>query len=335
MVQELSNDLATNIEFSVSIIIPCLNEEGNIQRMYEKLIESIGGYCRCEIIFIDDGSSDNTLGHLIALAEKDLRVKYLSFSKNFGHQNAIKAGLDYASGDCVISMDADLQHPPELIGQMIAKWHEGYDIVYTIRDDSQDSTTLKKLTSSIFYRIMNACADLSIEQGAADFRLLDRSVVDVLARVNESVLFYRGLVGWIGFKQFGIKYLPHERYSGTTKYSLRKMIAFALSGITSFSVKPLHFATFVGFGLSGLSTLYALFAMYIYFFTNTAVAGWTSVMASVLFIGGFQLIILGIIGEYIGKMFIEVKKRPHYIVRKSNLSGRGIDQQDRRFQNAG
>jgi polyisoprenyl-phosphate glycosyltransferase len=309
----------TEQKFLISIIIPCFNEEGNIQKLYQKLTESLLCYPSYEIVFIDDGSSDSTLEKISSLADQDQKVKYLSFSKNFGHQNAIKAGLDHASGDCVISMDADLQHPPELIGKLVDKWLEGYEIVYTMRDDSRDGNFLKKTTSSFFYRFINVVANLKLDQGAADFRLLDRNVVDVLGRLNESVLFYRGLIGWIGFKQCGIPYVPNQRHCGVTKYSFRKMIAFAVAGITSFSVKPLHIATVAGFTLSAFSTLYALYAIYIYVFTHQAIAGWASVLVSVLFIGGFQLIILGIIGEYIGKMFIEVKNRPHYILRRTNI----------------
>ncbi|QEM70240.1 glycosyltransferase family 2 protein [Geobacter sp. FeAm09] len=303
----------------ISIVVPCYNEEGNIHYLHDRIIAALAGHEAYELILVDDGSSDRTLATIVALAERNDKVKYFSFSRNFGHQNALKAGFDHASGDCVISMDADLQHPPELIGAMLDKWREGYDIVYTVRDDSHDTHLFKKITSSFFYRFINSCANLNLAQGGADFRLLDRAVVDELKRINESVLFYRGLFGWLGFRQYGISYVPNERFSGATKYSLRRMVAFALAGITSFSVKPLHFATLAGFALSGLATLYALYALYVYFFTDTAVAGWTSVLASVLFIGGFQLIILGIIGEYIGKMFIEVKRRPHYIVKETNM----------------
>ncbi len=306
-------------KFSVSIIIPCLNEEGNVQKLYQKLTNTLHCYFDYEMIFIDDGSSDTTLDKISFLAGQDQKVKYLSFSKNFGHQNAIKAGLDHARGDCVISMDADLQHPPELISKLVDKWLEGYEIVYTTRDDSRGGNFLKKTTSSIFYRFINIVANLKLDQGVADFRLLDRSVVDVLGRINESVLFYRGLVGWIGFKQCSIPYVPSQRHCGVTKYSLRKMFAFAMAGVTSFSVKPLHLATVAGFTLSVFSTLYALYAIYVYIFTHRAIPGWASVLVSVLFIGGFQLIILGIIGEYIGKMFIEVKRRPHYILRRTNI----------------
>ena len=304
----------------VSIIIPCCNEEGNILILYRRIIESLRGNRDYEIIYVDDGSSDNTLNNIVDLAKRDENVKYISFSRNFGHQNALKAGLDHAAGECVISMDADMQHPPELIGEMIEKWREGYDIVYTIRDDSSDQNVFKKMTSLLFYRMINWLANLKLYQGVADFRLLDSSVVRVIKNFNETFLFFRGLIEWIGFKQFGITYTPRERYSGRTKYSLRKMIAFALAGITSFSVKPLHLATLSGFLLSGLSGLYGLYALYIYFFTGRVIQGWTSVLVSVLFIGGFQLIILGIIGEYIGKMFIEGKKRPNYIKGGSRLA---------------
>lgn len=305
----------------VSIVIPCYNEEGNIPLLHERLSRLLASQQDYEIIFVDDGSSDATLTRIWGLSQQDGRVRYISFSRNFGHQNALKAGLDGASGDCVISMDADLQHPPELIDRMLEKWREGYDIVYTIRDDSRDGNLFKKITSRLFYALINRFVDFKIERGAADFRLLDRRVVDVVRNFNESFLFFRGLMGWLGFRQFGISYTPGVRYAGHTKYSLRKMLSFALAGITSFSVKPLHFATVAGFLLSGMAALYALYAIYVYLFTNDAVAGWTSVLASVLFIGGFQLIILGIIGEYIGKMFVEIKGRPSYIVKESNMEG--------------
>lgn len=306
-------------DFIVSIVVPCFNEEGNISLLYNKILNVLKENRNYEIIFIDDGSSDSTLTTIVELTKKDKNVKYISFSRNFGHQNALKAGLDYAGGDCVISIDADLQHPPEIINSMIDKWKDGYDIVYTVRDDSNDRRFFKKITSLFFYRLINWFAGFKLDQGVADFRLLSRDVVDVIRNLNESFLFMRGLVWWIGYKQCGIKYIPGKRYSGQTKYSLRKMIAFALAGITSFSIKPLHFATFSGFLLSGLSGLYGLYAIYVYLFTHKVIAGWTSVLVSVLFIGGFQLIVLGIIGEYIGKMFIEGKRRPNYIIKCTNI----------------
>lgn len=306
-------------DYIISIVVPCFNEEGNIYLLHNKIINVLKESRNYEIIFIDDGSSDSTLTTIIELAKKDKNVKYISFSRNFGHQNALKAGLDYARGDCVISIDADLQHPPEIINSMIDKWKEGYDIVYTVRDDSNDKRFFKKITSLFFYRLINWFAGFKLDQGVADFRLLSRDVVDVIRNLNESFLFVRGLVAWIGYKQCGIKYIPGERYSGQTKYSLRKMISFALAGITSFSIKPLHFATFTGFLLSGLSGLYGLYAIYVFLFTNKVIAGWTSVLVSVLFIGGFQLIVLGIIGEYVGKMFIEGKRRPNYIIKSTNI----------------
>jgi polyisoprenyl-phosphate glycosyltransferase len=309
----------------ISIVVPCCNEEGNIVCLYGRLQQQLHGVYHYEIIFIDDGSTDSTLETIQNLSAVDSHVKFISFSRNFGHQNAIKAGLDNAIGDCVITMDADLQHPPELIPKMIEAWKNGHEIVYTVRDDSQQGSLYKRLTSKLFYKIMNKFSSFSIESGAADFRLLDRSVVEVIRKFRESFLFFRGLIGWLGFRQFGIRYQPAERNAGLTKYSARKMIIFAITGITSFSVRPLHFATIAGFSLSGFALLYAAYALCIFFFTHNSVPGWTSVLVSVLFIGGFQLIVLGIIGEYIGKIFLETKMRPNYIVRVSNIPERYVN----------
>ena len=247
------------------------------------------------------------------------KINYLSFSRNFGHQSALRAGLDYSTGDCVISMDGDLQHPPELIPDLIEKWKEGYDIVYTLREDDKKTSFLKKFTAGIFYNLINSLSNISIPKGAADFRLLDRSVVDILKTFKENTLFLRGLISWLGFRQYGIKYTPHERFSGKTKYSVKKMMMFAITGITSFSVKPLHLSTVIGVLLSITAFIYGFYALIIKFFSNEALPGWTSVLVSVLFIGGVQLIMMGIIGEYMGKLFIESKKRPNYILKDKSL----------------
>ena len=309
-----------NTNFKVSIIIPCFNEENNVDILYKKIKEVLTGI-DVQLLFIDDCSSDNTLGSIELISQSDLNVKYVSFSRNFGHQNALKAGLEYADGDCVISMDADLQHPPELITSLIEKWQEGFDIVYTIRKDNENVSFLKKISAFLFYKIINKISDIEIKKGTADFRLMDKSVVKVLNNdIKEYHLFYRGLIPWIGYTQFGIEYTPNKRSSGKSKYSFLKMLKLALDGITSFSIKPLKLAILLGLMLSLFSGLYSLYALGMFIFTDETVKGWTSILLSVLFIGGINMILLGIIGEYIGKIYIQTKNRPHYIIRKTNIN---------------
>jgi glycosyltransferase involved in cell wall biosynthesis len=305
--------------FKISIIIPAFNEEGNIRIIVDKLVKILNNYHDYEIIFINDGSVDNTLSVLKELNHANNKIRYISFSRNFGHQLALKAGIDHATGDCAISMDADLQHPVELIPSMIEKWQEGFEIVYTIRADDPRTSFFKRLTSDLFYKLMNSISDIKIVQGTADFRLLDRDVIDVLKNMQEHSLFIRGIIPWMGFSQYGMQYVPNERFWGKSKYSVKKMIRFAFNGITSFSTKPLHLATLMGLFISLLSFVYGFVAIMGKIFNDKAVSGWTSVIVSVLFIGGIQLVMLGIIGEYLGKLFIESKRRPNYIIReKSN-----------------
>jgi len=313
-----------NCNFKISVVIPAFNEEGNITILTEKLLEILENYGNYEILFVDDGSKDNTLNVLRDLIKKNNNIRYISLSRNFGHQNALKAGLDHAKGDCVITMDGDMQHPPELIPEMVEKWLDGYDIVYTLRDDDNETSWLKRKTSNLFYRLMNRISDVHVEKGAADFRLLDSSVVDVLKEVKEYYLFFRGLTSWAGFRQIALHYKPNKRHSGETKYSIRRMIGFALTGITSFSLKPLRLSILLGTFFAFLAFLYGIYAIIMKFFTNQALPGWASVLVSVLFIGGFQLIVLGIIGEYIGKMFMESKHRPHYIIKEK--AGAGVEE---------
>jgi dolichol-phosphate mannosyltransferase len=305
----------------ISIVIPTYCEEGNIFELFEKLLlelnkSNIHSY---EIIYINDGSHDNSLLKIKELALRDERVKYIHFSRNFGHQNALRAGLDFAKGDAVISMDADLQHPPELISTLIEHWKAGNKVVYTKRKDTNDLSFFKKLTSKMFYKLVNYLSETKLEEGTADFRLLDRSVVEALKKFNENNLFYRGIIPGLGFKQYGIDYIPNERFSGQTKYTFSKMVRFALTGITSSSAKPLYFSIYLGAFLALCSFIYALYAIYVSIFTTEAVAGWTSTIASILFIGGIQLMMLGIVGIYLGKLFSESKKRPNYIIEESNI----------------
>ncbi len=305
--------------FKISVIIPCFNEENNVETVSEALVKALKEFHSYEMLFIDDGSNDKTLKKLKEISSKNNNIKYLSFSRNFGHQNALKAGIDHATGDCAISMDADLQHPISMISSLIAKWQEGFDIVYTIRKDETDLPIFKRLTSKFFYKILNTISNTTIQQGTADFRLLDRRVLDVFKEMNESPLFIRGMVSWLGFKQYGISYTAAKRLSGESKYTFHKMLRLASEGVTSFSIKPLHLSTFLGLFIALSSFGYGIFSIFTKLFTDKAVSGWTSVITSILFMGGIQLIMLGIIGEYLGKLFLESKKRPSYIINESNL----------------
>ena len=303
----------------ISVVIPAYNEAGNIKVIAQKIADQLGKLYSYEIIFVDDGSADSTLEEIKEVAKKDGSVKYISFSRNFGHQRALKAGLDHAGGDCVISMDADLQHPPELITGLIRKWNEGYDIVYTVRRDIQDIGFFKKITSKIFYKLINKISDVDIPLGSADFRLLDKKVVNELRKFKENGLFIRGLVSWLGYNQIGIEYDIQSRHSGSSKYTLRMMISFAVQGITSFSIVPLRISVMVGFFISFCTFLYTIYALFTKFYFKTALPGWTSILISVLFLGGIQLIFLGLIGEYLGKMFIQTKNRPNYVIKEKSL----------------
>lgn len=310
--------MIANNEITISIVIPCYNEEGNIEILFNQ-INNILSDTKIEYIFVDDNSNDNTLSIIENLSKINVNVKYLSFSRNFGHQYALRAGLEYATGDCVISMDADLQHPPELLKTLINKWQEGYDIVYTIRKDVENVSIFKKISSTFFYKLINSLSDIEINQGSADFRLLDKKIVHILINdITEYHLFYRGLISWIGFKQIGVEYIPNKRFSGKSKYSILKMISFAIDGITSFSIKPLKLAILLGMLLSVLSGIYGIYVIGMALFTNETVKGWSSVLLSILFIGGVNMVLLGIIGEYIGKLYIQSKNRPYFLIKKTN-----------------
>lgn len=305
----------TSFDSLISIIIPCHNESGNIELLYQKIEEQTKLFCHdYELIFIDDGSTDNTFEIIRSMHEKDPKIKSISFSRNFGHQAAIIAGLNNCIGNCLIMMDADLQHPPELIPEMIKEWKSGYDIVNTIREDSNDLSFFKRNTSKGFYKFINLISKTKIEAGSPDFRLLDRKVIDSFNEIGEYSLFIRGMINWVGFSSTSIQYKQNERFSGISKYSLKKMIAFALDGITSFSSAPLHISMVFGLFCSFLSFIYMIYALYINFFTDQALEGWTSTIISILFIGGIQLISIGILGEYLSKIFYEVKKRPRYLI---------------------
>lgn len=307
------------IKNTLSIVIPTFNEEGNIEILYSRLIETLTPLelNEFEFIFVDDGSQDRSLEIVKKLSIDDSRVKYISFSRNFGHQPALKAGLDHAQFAGVVSLDADLQHPVELIPEMIEKWKNGAEVVYTKRKDVS-LPWFKRITSKLFYRIINTLSQIKLEDGVADFRLLDQRVVHALRAYKESNLFIRGLIPALGFKQESIDYTPHKRFAGETKYSFSKMIRFALTGITSLSAKPLYFSIYFGVFFAMLAFIYGLYAIYIFAFGHEAIPGWTSIIASILLIGGIQLIMIGIIGIYLGKVFAQSKGRPNYIIAEKN-----------------
>lgn len=305
----------------VSIVIPAHNEEENIiviVNRIEKVFETLP--YRFEIVVVDDGGTDKTLQVIEQLAKEKSNFFYLEFSRNFGHQPALKAGLDYANGDCAISLDADLQHPPELFKQMLEKWEEGYDIVYTRRKEDKSLPLKKRKTSAYFYKLLNSLSDIEIEPGTADFRLLDRKVMNIFKSFTENDLFIRGLVKWLGFRQHPIDYIPEARFAGASKYNISKMRKLAIQGVTSLSTKPLHVAVYIGFFFSLLSLLYIPYVLYAYY-CGKHVNGWASIIITIAFFGGLQLIILGIIGTYIGKMFMQTKNRPNYIIRSTNMEG--------------
>lgn len=304
----------------ISIVIPAYNEEGNlseIRKAIDHVFHNLPNY-KYEIIFVNDGSRDRTQDFLEDMSLSFPEVRYIEFSRNFGHQYAVKAGLDLADGNAVISMDADLQHPPALIPEMIRKWEEGYDIVYTIRKYPKSISRFKRSTSDFFYRILSKLSDVELEKGSSDFRLLDASVIDVIRDGTESDVFLRGLVKWVGFRQYAIPFVAGERFAGESKYSLGKMFRFAFTGITAFSVKPLYLAAYLGFFFSLVSLLYIPYVIYS-FLNHSEISGWASLIMTVVFFGGVQLIILGILGIYMGKIFKQIKGRPNYIIRSKNL----------------
>jgi len=304
----------------VSVVLPAHNESGNIDIINAR-IDACFPHDRydLEVIYVDDGSTDDTLTKIENLRSSNNEIYFIELSRNFGHQNALKAGLDSANGDCIISMDCDLQHPPELIGKLLEKWEEGFDIVYTRREESENLSYMKRKTSNVFYSFVSWLSDIKIEKGTSDFRLIDRRVADVFSMFKENDLFIRGLMKWVGFRQVAIDYHPDDRHSGKSKYTFRKMVGFAFNGITSLSIRPLYLAVYLGFILSLLSFLYLPYVIWSYYYSGHYAYGWGSVILTVVFFSGLQLCVLGIIGIYIGKMFMQVKDRPLYIVKSTNL----------------
>ncbi len=301
-----------------SVIVPVYNEEEvihtTVSRLKQVMNQLNDSY---ELIFVNDGSRDQTLSILKEYFQGDSSVKIIDFARNFGHQIAITAGMDAARGDAVIVIDADLQDPPELIFSMIEKWKEGYEVVYAKRTKRIGETFFKKYTASLFYRTLRALTDIDIPMDTGDFRLIDRKVCDQMAQLHEKNRFVRGLVCWVGFRQTAVEYERDERLVGESKYPLKKMLKLSLDGITSFSYKPLKLASYAGVLLSLAGFLYMLYVIYLKLFTNSTILGWSSVIVIQLLFSGIVLLIMGMMGEYIGRIYDETKARPLYIVRKT------------------
>ncbi len=299
-----------------SVIIPVFNEEaiiGELHRRLTAVMNSLGE--PYELLFINDGSRDGSLAGMREMVGRDPHVRVLDFARNFGHQIAITAGMDHARGQAVVIIDADLQDPPEVIPELVARWREGYQVVYAVRARREGETFFKKATASLFYRLIRRITNVDIPVDTGDFRLMDRQVVDALGTIREKHRFVRGLVSWVGFRQVGVPYVRHERMAGETKYPLKKMLKFAFDGITSFSFLPLQMATYLGFAVSGLSFLVICWVLFQKLIGRQPLEpGWASVMTAVLFLGGVQLITIGLIGEYVGRIYDEVKERPLYIL---------------------
>ncbi|MFC2064756.1 glycosyltransferase family 2 protein [Chloroflexota bacterium] len=304
-------------KITYSVIAPIYNEIESIPELYRRVSETMDAMGDpWEFILVDDGCTDGSTQEILALAAKDKKIVPLIFARNFGHQIAVTAGWDHARGDAVIIIDADLQDPPEVIPELVEKWKDGFEVVYAVRSEREGESWFKKITASMFYRLIFRITDVKIPLDTGDFRLLDRSVVNVLKNMRERHRFPRGMAAWVGFKQVGVEYKRAQRFAGETKYPFKKMFKLALNAITSFSYFPLQLSSFFGFLSAGLSILAIPFVIYLRFTGSQEFSGQASALIAVLFLGGVQLISLGILGEYIGRLYDEAKGRPLYIVRE-------------------
>jgi polyisoprenyl-phosphate glycosyltransferase len=301
-----------------SIIAPVYNEQESLPVLYQRVKEVMDTTGEAwELVLIDDGSKDRSAELMRQMAAEDERVRPIIFARNFGHQIAVTAGLDYSRGDAAVIIDADLQDPPEVILEMIAKWKEGNQVVYAVRSEREGESFFKKLTASLFYRIIFRITDIKIPLDTGDFRLLDRKVIDVMGKMRERHRFLRGMSSWVGFKQTGVQYKRAARFAGVTKYPFKKMLKLALTAITSFSYFPLQLATYIGFIAAGLAVIAIPVVIIMRIVGSNAFTGQASTLLAVLFLGGVQLLSLGILGEYVGRIYDEVKGRPLYIVSQS------------------
>ncbi|MDQ7005789.1 MAG: glycosyltransferase family 2 protein [Acidobacteriota bacterium] len=298
----------------LSVVIPVYNEEEVLPHMYARLTEVLEKLDESyEILLVNDGSRDRSLEIMVELRERDPRVTLVNLARNFGHQLAVTAGLDHARGQAVVIIDADLQDPPEVIPAMLERWREGYDVVYGQRVARAGESLFKKLTAAAFYRFLRRMTSVDIPVDTGDFRLLSRRVVDAMSRLGEHHRFLRGMIAWLGFRQVALQYERAPRFAGETKYPLRKMLRFAADATVSFSFLPLRAATALGFLVAAACLIYAGYAVWARLFAGVTVSGWTSLMVAVLFLGAVQLLSLGVIGEYLGRVYEEVKGRPLYV----------------------
>ena len=298
----------------LSVVAPVLNEGETVRELVRRLTDVLAPLGPYEVLIVDDGSTDETWTILTELAARDSQVRAIRLSRNFGHQAALSAGLDHARGDAVVMMDGDLQDPPEVIPQLVERWREGYDVVYAVRRTRAGETRFKLTAASLFYRGASRLSSSTIRQNSGDFRLLSRRAVDALAHMPERARFLRGMTSWIGFPQIAVTYDREPRHAGTTKYPFRRLLRLALDGITSFSTVPIRAVTLLGFALVGFCIGVLGWTLYVRFFTDHHPSGWTSLIAVVLLLGGVQLLSLGVIGEYVGRIFEESKQRPLYFV---------------------
>jgi dolichol-phosphate mannosyltransferase len=299
----------------LSVIVPCFNEEAVILETHRSLVATLENIAEgsFELIYIDDGSRDTTLSILRKLQHADRRVRVIGLSRNFGHQIAVTAGLEHASGDAVVVIDADLQDPPEVILEMLDRWQQGVDVAYGVRSEREGETAFKLWTAKAFYRFINRLSDVAIPLDTGDFRLMDRKVVNALLAMPERDRFVRGMVAWVGYRQEPVYYRRAARRAGETKYPFKRMLAFATDGVLSFSLVPLRLAIYMGIAVSGLALLGIVYALALRIFTDVWVNGWTLLFIAILFLGGVQLLFLGVMGEYLGRIYGEVKRRPLYL----------------------
>ncbi len=304
----------------ISVVAPVFNEEQTLPEFVARVSAALSSYT-FELILVDDGSRDASWSLIQEAARKNSSIHGLRFSRNFGHQPALSAGLAQARGDAVVLIDGDLQDPPEMIPLMIEKWKSGADVVYGVRTERKGETAFKKITASLFYQLINRISHVKIPLETGDFRLLSRRSADALKSLPERVRFMRGLTSWVGFKQEEILYSRDPRFGGETKFSFFKMLKFALDGITSFTAVPLQMATYLGLFMSAAAALFAVYSLAVWIFTSAPVKGWTSLLLVVVMLGGIQLIMIGLIGEYIARIYEEVKQRPLYLI--SEKAGEG------------
>jgi polyisoprenyl-phosphate glycosyltransferase len=301
----------------LSIVAPCFNEAANLPELVRRITASVAPLGSFEIVLVDDGSRDDSVAVMQRLAASDPRVRWIALSRNFGHQRALRAGLEAARGEAVISLDGDLQHPPEKIPELVRAWEGGAQVVTTLRQDPPESDRFKRLSGQAFYALINAISDTPIEPGSADFRLLDRRVVAAIKQLPERDLFFRGLVPWLGFRVERLAYEPEARTRGRSAYTLRRMLSLAASGITSSSVAPLRLSILLAIGVAGVAIFFAVYAL-LRWAAGDAVPGWTSILVVVALLGSMQLFVLGVVGEYLGRVLRQTQGRPPYLVRASS-----------------